>query len=176
VIIETVGVGQDEVDIIRTADVSIVTLVPGTGDEVQALKAGIMEIADIFVVNKADRDGADQVVRDLRYMQSLGGRHSVQGESPPSLVKTVACRGVGISELRAALEKHREWMIRHGELDRRRTARAAAEIEAIAVAHVRDRITAVHGSSALSASAARVVAGETDPYTAAADLVAALAN
>jgi LAO/AO transport system kinase len=164
------------VDIIRTADVSIVTLVPGTGDEVQALKAGIMEIADIFVVNKADRDGADQVVRDLRYMQSLGGRHSVPGAWRPSIVKTVASRGEGIGELRTALGKHREWMIRHGELDRRRIARAAVEIEAIAVAAVRDRITAVHGSAALSASAARVVAGETDPYTAASDLVAALAN
>jgi LAO/AO transport system kinase len=176
IIVETVGVGQAEVDIASLADTTVVLLAPGMGDGIQAAKAGILEVADIFVVNKADRDGADQVVRDLRYMQSLGGRHSVQGAWRPSIVKTVASRGEGISELRAALEKHREWMIRHGELDRRRIARAAAEIEAIAVAHVRDRITAVHGSAALSASAARVVAGETDPYTAASDLVAALAN
>jgi len=176
IIVETVGVGQAEVDIASLADTTVVLLAPGMGDGIQAAKAGILEVADIFVVNKADRDGADQVVRDLRYMQSLGGRHSVQGAWRPSIVKTVASRGEGISELRAALEKHREWMIRHGELDRRRIARAAAEIEAIAVAHVRDRITAVHGSAALSASAARVVAGETDPYTAASDLVAALAK
>jgi LAO/AO transport system kinase len=176
IIVETVGVGQAEVDIASLADTTVVLLAPGMGDGIQAAKAGILEVADIFVVNKADRDGADQVVRDLRYMQSLGGRHSVQGAWRPSIVKTVASRGEGISELRAALEKHREWMIRHGELDRRRIARAAAEIEAIAVAHLRDRITAVHGSAALSASAARVVAGETDPYTAASDLVAALAN
>jgi LAO/AO transport system kinase len=176
IIVETVGVGQAEVDIASLADTTVVLLAPGMGDGIQAAKAGILEVADIFVVNKADRDGADQVVRDLRYMQSLGGRHSVQGAWRPSIVKTVASRGEGISDLRAALEKHREWMIRHGELDRRRIARAAAEIEAIAVAHVRDRITAVHGSAALSASAARVVAGETDPYTAASDLVAALAK
>jgi LAO/AO transport system kinase len=176
IIVETVGVGQAEVDIASLADTTVVLLAPGMGDGIQAAKAGILEVADIFVVNKADRDGADQVVRDLRYMQSLGGRHSVQGAWRPSIVKTVASRGEGISELRAALEKHREWMIRHGELDRRRIARAAAEIEAIAVAHLRDRITAVHGSAALSASAARVVAGETDPYTAASDLVAALAK
>ena len=176
IIVETVGVGQAEVDIASLADTTVVLLAPGMGDGIQAAKAGILEIADIFVVNKADRDGADQVVRDLRYMQSLGGRHSVPGAWRPSIVKTVASRGEGISELRAALGKHREWMVRHGELDRRRIARAAAEIEAIAVADVRDRITAVHGSAALSASAARVVAGETDPYTAASDLVAALAN
>ena len=176
IIVETVGVGQAEVDIASLADTTVVLLAPGMGDGIQAAKAGILEVADVFVVNKADRDGADQVGRDLRYMQSLGGRHSVPGAWRPIIVKTVASRGAGITELRAALEKHREWMIRHGELDRRRIARAAAEIEAIAVADVRDRIAAVHGSSALSASAARVVAGEADPYTAASDLVAALAN
>ena len=151
-------------------------LAPGMGDGMQAAKAGILEIADVFVVNKADRDGADQVARDLRHMLSLGGRHSAPGAWRPPIVKTVASRGEGIRELRAALDKHREWMVRHGELERAPAARAAAEIEAIAVADVRDRITAVHGSAALSASAARVVAGETDPYTAAADLVAALAG
>ncbi len=176
IIVETVGVGQAEVEIASLADTTVVLLAPGMGDGIQAAKAGILEIADIFVVNKADREGAEQVVRDLRYMQSLGGRHSAPGAWRPSIVKTVASRGEGIGELRAALGKHRDWMVRHGELERRRIARAAAEIEAIAVADVRDRITAVHGSAALSASAARVVAGETDPYTAAADLVAALAG
>jgi LAO/AO transport system kinase len=176
IIVETVGVGQAEVEIASLADTTVVLLAPGMGDGIQAAKAGILEIADIFVVNKADREGAEQVVRDLRYMQSLGGRHSAPGAWRPSIVKTVASRGEGIGELRAALGKHRDWMVRHGELERRRIARAAAEIEAIAVADVRDRITAVHGSAALSASAARVVAGETDPYAAAADLVAALAG
>jgi LAO/AO transport system kinase len=175
-LLETVGVGQAEVDIASLADTTVVLLAPGMGDGIQAAKAGILEIADVFAVNKADRDGADQVVRDLRYMQSLGGRHSLAGAWRPVIVKTVASRGEGIDELQAAIGKHRDWMARSGELERRREARAAIEIEAIAVAEVRDRLAAVHGSAALSASAARVVAGESDPYTAAADLVAALSR
>jgi LAO/AO transport system kinase len=174
VIIETVGVGQDEVDVVRTADISIVVVVPGTGDEVQALKAGIMEIADIFVVNKADRDGADQVTRDLRYMQSLGGRHSEAGAWRAPILKTIASTGSGVDDVLAALAKHRDWLQRTGEFTRRRQARAAAEIEAIALGQVRTRFAGVHGSAALGASAARVVAGELDPYTAADELVASL--
>ena len=95
IIVETVGVGQAEVDIASLADTTVVLLAPGMGDGIQAAKAGILEIADIFVVNKADRDGADQVVRDLRYMQSLGGRHSMPGAWRPAIVKTVASRGRG---------------------------------------------------------------------------------
>ena len=105
VIIETVGVGQDEVDIIRTADVSIVTLVPGTGDEVQALKAGIMEIADIFVVNKADREGADRLVSAVE--SNLALHHYADGEWRPPIVKTVATTGQGIPELVEAIEQFR---------------------------------------------------------------------
>src|SRR6186713_2560174 len=96
VVIETVGVGQDEVDIIRTADVSIVTLVPGTGDEVQALKAGIMEIADIFVVNKADREGADRLVTAVESNLSL---QAYAGRWRPPIVKTEATTGKGVPEL-----------------------------------------------------------------------------
>src|SRR5947207_10989587 len=97
VIIETVGVGQDEVDIIRTADVSVVALVPGTGDEVQALKAGIMEIADIFVVNKADRDGADRLVSSIESNLSLHPYGA--GDWRPPIVKTEATSGQGVPEL-----------------------------------------------------------------------------
>ena len=97
VIIETVGVGQDEVDIVRTADVSVVTLVPGTGDDVQALKAGIMEIADIFVVNKADRDGADRLVSSVESNLSLHAYGA--GDWRPPIVKTVATTGDGVPEL-----------------------------------------------------------------------------
>jgi len=97
VIIETVGVGQDEVDIIRTADVSIVTLVPGTGDEVQALKAGIMEIADIFVVNKADREGAERLASAVE--SNLALHHYANGEWRPPILRTVATTGQGIPEL-----------------------------------------------------------------------------
>jgi LAO/AO transport system ATPase len=174
ILIETVGVGQAEVEIASLADTTLLVLAPGMGDGIQAAKAGIIEIADVFVVNKADRDGADQVARDLRYMQSLGGRHSDKGAWRPPVVKTSAARNQGIDDVVAAIEKHRGWMDEHGELDRRRRARAATEIEAIAVGEVRQRFAAVHGSSALDAAAARVIEGRTDPYAAAEQLIATL--
>src|SRR5438045_5766854 len=105
IVIETVGVGQDEVDIIRTADISIVTLVPGAGDEVQALKAGIMEIADIFVVNKADREGADRVVSAIESNLSL--QTFSPGKWRPPIVKTIATTGAGIPELVDAINLFR---------------------------------------------------------------------
>jgi LAO/AO transport system kinase len=173
VLVETVGVGQAEVEIASLADTTVLVLAPGLGDGIQAAKAGIIEIADIFVVNKADRDGADQVARDLRYMQSLGGQRA-PGTWRPPIVKTVAARGEGIDKVIEAIEKHRAWMDEHDELTRRRRARAAAEIEAIALGRVKQRFAQVHGTIALDAAAARVVAGEADPYTAAEGLVAAL--
>ena len=105
VLIETVGVGQDEVDIVRTADISIVTLVPGAGDEVQALKAGIMEIADIFVVNKADREGADRTVASIEAMLSL--ESYAAGRWRPPIVKTEATTGKGLPELVELIEQFR---------------------------------------------------------------------
>jgi LAO/AO transport system ATPase len=174
VLVETVGVGQAEVEIASLADTTLLIVAPGFGDGIQAAKAGIIEIADIFVVNKADRDGADQVVRDLRYMQSLGGRHSEAGSWRPPIVKTVASRSEGVDELIAAIDKHREWMDQHDELDARRQVRAAAEIEAIALGTVKLKFAQVHGSAALDAAAERVVAGATDPYTAADELVESL--
>ena len=105
VLIETVGVGQDEVDIVRTADVSIVTLVPGAGDEVQALKAGIMEIADIFVVNKADREGADRTVAPIEAMLSL--ETFAEGQWRPPILKTEATTGRGVPELVEPIERFR---------------------------------------------------------------------
>ena len=106
VLIETVGVGQDEVDIVRTADISIVMLVPGSGDEVQALKAGIMEIADIFVVNKADREGADRTVASIETVLSL--QTFAPGEWRPPIVKTEATSGKGVAELLQAIDRFRE--------------------------------------------------------------------
>lgn len=111
VMIETVGVGQDEVDIVRLADVTIVVLVPGMGDDVQTIKAGIMEIADIFVINKADRDGAERVEREIRAMQSLATRH---GDWVPPVVKTVASDGTGIPEVVEAIGKYREYLSSSG--------------------------------------------------------------
>jgi LAO/AO transport system kinase len=174
VLVETVGVGQAEVDIASLADSTVLLLAPGLGDGVQAAKAGVLEIADLFVVNKADRDGADQVARDLRAMQSLGGRHATAGAWRPPIVKTIAAQGRGIDEVVAAMDQHLAWMQRHGELERRREARAAAEIEAIALGEVRRRFDDVHGSAALGAAAKRVVAGETDAYRAADELVDSL--
>jgi LAO/AO transport system kinase len=174
VLVETVGVGQAEVEIASLADTTMVLLAPGMGDGIQAAKAGILEIADVFVVNKADRDGADQVARDLRYMLSLGGRHSAEGAWKPPIVKTVAARGEGVEKVIEAIEKHRSWMEEHGVLQQRRRERAASEIESIALGQVKLRFAQVHGSTALQSAAGRVVAGETDPYTAADELVAAL--
>ena len=173
VLVETVGVGQAEVEVASLADTTLVLLAPGMGDGIQAAKAGILEVADVFVVNKADRDGADQTVRDLRYMLSLGGRHSEAGHWRPPIVKTVASREKdnGIDGVLEGIEKHRQWLESTGEGHRRRSERAAREIEAIAVASLRERMGDVHGSAALGALADRVVAGATDPYRAADELL-----
>ena len=172
VLVETVGVGQSEVDIVGLADTTVVLLAPGMGDGVQAAKAGILEVADIFVVNKADRDGADQTVRDLRYMLSLGERRDRDGSRwRTPIVRTVASKGEGIDEVVEAVDRHREWMARTGERDRRRQARAEAEIEAITLERVRARIGDIRGAGTLPELAKRVVAGETDPFTAAEELM-----
>ncbi|HLX84434.1 MAG TPA: methylmalonyl Co-A mutase-associated GTPase MeaB [Terriglobales bacterium] len=109
VMIETVGVGQDEVDIVRLADVTVVILVPGMGDDVQTIKAGIMEIADIFVINKSDHPGAERVEREIRAMQSLATRHSNEHWTPP-IVKTVASEGVGTTELADAIASYESYL------------------------------------------------------------------
>ncbi len=108
VMIETVGVGQDEIDIVRLADVTLVILVPGMGDDVQSIKAGIMEIADIFVINKADRDGADRVEREIRAMQSLA--HPRTDNWTPPVLKTVAADGTGVPELAAAIDSYEKFL------------------------------------------------------------------
>lgn len=107
ILIETVGVGQDEVDIVRLADVTVVILVPGMGDDVQTIKAGIMEIADVFVINKSDRDGAERVEREIRAMQSLSARHD---EWVPPVVKTVASEGKGLADLAKAISGYQSFL------------------------------------------------------------------
>jgi LAO/AO transport system kinase len=168
VVVETVGVGQSEVEVAGAADTTLVLLAPGMGDGVQAAKAGILEVADVLAVNKADRDGADATVRDLRAMVSLGERRQA-GDRRPPVVRLVAARGEGVDDLVEALEAHRDWARATGELDRRRRARAATEIEAITLAALRDRIEAARGAggATLDALADEVVAGRTDPYAAA---------
>lgn len=170
VLVETVGVGQSEVEIAGMADTTMVLLAPGMGDGIQAAKAGILEIGDIYVVNKADRDGAEQVRRDLRSMLQLADR--TEESWRPPIVLTVAHQAQGLDEVVAAIDKHRAWMESTGELARRRTRRARDEIEAIAVTALRKRWGDVHGRSELDGLAAAVVAGETDPYSAADELLA----
>jgi LAO/AO transport system kinase len=165
VLVETVGVGQSEVEIAGLADTTLVLLAPGMGDGVQAAKAGILEIGDVYVVNKADRDGAEQVRRELRTMISLAERP--EGSWKPPIVLTVAQAGQGVDEVVQAIDEHRAWMESSGELERRRVRRARDEIEAIAVTALRARWGDVHGRTELDELAEQVAAGKSDPYRAA---------
>ncbi|WP_367135989.1 methylmalonyl Co-A mutase-associated GTPase MeaB [Saccharothrix sp. HUAS TT1] len=171
VLVETVGVGQSEVEVVSLADTTVVLLAPGMGDGIQAAKAGVLEIADVFVVNKADRDGADRTARDLKHLVSMGRREREGGRWRPPVVKTVAARAEGLDEVVAAVDAHHAWLVERGELGRRRAARAAGEVEAIALARLRSRIGGLRGAAALGTLAERVVAGELDPYAAADRLV-----
>ncbi|MFC6237718.1 methylmalonyl Co-A mutase-associated GTPase MeaB [Longivirga aurantiaca] len=178
VLVETVGVGQSEVEVAGAADTTVVLLAPGMGDGIQAAKAGILEIGDLFVVNKADRDGAESTVRELRHMLTLGAgpRSGPAGDRwKPPVLKTVAAKGEGAEEVVEALFEHHAWLERTGELAGRRRARAAVEIEAIAFGMLRARIGDLRGDATLDVLAERVAAGDTDPYAAADVLVAGLA-
>jgi LAO/AO transport system kinase len=173
VLVETVGVGQSEVEIASQADTSVVLLAPGMGDGIQAAKAGILEIGDVYVVNKADRDGADATARELNHMLGLGEARA-PGDWRPPIVKTVAARGEGLDEVVEALEKHRAWMEEHGVLGERRAKRAAREIETIAVTALRERIGSLSGDRRLGTLAERIVSGSLDPYAASDELIAGL--
>lgn len=174
ILVETVGVGQSEVEIAGLADTTIVLLAPGMGDGIQAAKAGILEIGDLFVVNKADREGADATVRDIRHMISLGDR-TEPGLWRPPVLKTVAARGQGIDEVMDALDKHVAWMEETGALRQRRVRRAGDEIESIALQQLRARMGDLRHGNGVDELAAAVVDGKTDPYAAADQVVAALA-
>ena len=168
VIIETVGVGQDEVDIIRTADVAVVTLVPGTGDEVQALKAGIMEIADVFVVNKADREGADRLLAAVEANLSLQPYDA--GRWRPPVLRTVATTGQGIPELLSAIDAFRA----HSEATqsaRRRTRSEYRLRELVAHRFMTHLERDVLSTGEFAAIVDRIAARELDPYSAASALL-----
>ena len=168
IIIETVGVGQDEVDIVRTADVSIVVVVPGAGDDVQAIKAGIMEIGDIFVVNKADREGAD------RAAQAIAANLSLQtfsaGEWKPPIVKTEATRAVGIDELWRQIGRYREHSAAHQAT--RRTERQRVRLRELLARQLVQRMEAGLPAGEIERMAERVARREVDPYSAVAELIA----
>ena len=167
VIIETVGVGQAEVEIATEADTTLVVVAPGWGDAVQAAKAGILEIADVFVVNKADREGAGETKRELEQMLHLGPAL----EWPPPVVKTSTMAGEGIDDLWEAIEGHRKHLESSGELERRRRARLLREVEGMVTVRLRERLATRLESGDLERLADDLVARRLDPYRAAAILV-----
>ncbi len=158
-LLETVGVGQDEIDIVRLADITLVVLVPGMGDDVQSIKAGIMEIADIFVINKSDRDGADRLEKEVRALQSLAQEHI--GWIPP-VVRTVASDGTGIEELERAIDTFWRWLAEDGRLAARREAHWQARIMEM----IRHALLQRQGLSSgdLRAISHQVVEKQQDPY------------
>jgi LAO/AO transport system kinase len=170
VLVETVGVGQAEVEVAGLADTTLVALAPGFGDAVQVAKAGILEVADVFVVNKADRDGAQVVARDLRQMLHLGEARPWQ----VPVVLTVAERGDGVDQLVEAIAAHRAQLESSGELERRRQRRAAREIEEIALADLRAELGTLGHGDALDTLAEQVAAGKLGPYGAADQLLSAV--
>lgn len=172
VLVETVGVGQSEVEVAGMADTTLILLAPGMGDGIQAAKAGILEVGDIYVVNKADRDGVQNVTRDLRAMLALADRGP--DDWVPPILKTVASRNEGVDEVVVKIGERLAWMKATGVLEERRRSRARDEIEAIAMTALRSRFAHLHGDSRLDVLAAKVAGGDTDPYAAADELIAAL--
>ncbi len=170
VLLETVGVGQSEVEVAGAADTTVVLLAPGMGDGIQAAKAGILEVGDVYVVNKADRPGATGVRRDLRSMLALTERRDADWRPPVLLMS--AQSGEGVAEVTEALDRHLAHARDTGELARRRLVRARAEIEALAVATLRRQWESVGSDGRVSGLAGRVAAGELDPYAAADALLA----
>ena len=165
-IVETVGVGQMEVDIASAADTTIVVTNPGWGDAMQANKAGLLEVADIFVINKADRAGVRETRRDLEQMLDLGGEH----EWRPLILETIATSNTGTDELWGAIVAHRQF-IEGGRLELRRRARTSAELDKVLAAMVRSRIAGFAHGTAYDQQIELLVAGQTDPYSAAETLL-----
>ena len=168
VLVETVGVGQEEVEVIRVVDTVVLVTVPGLGDDIQAIKAGVLEIADVLVVNKADRPGADETARDLAQMLSLG---KLRTSWKPPILRTVAATGENIPRLVEAIEKHRAWASENGERDRRRRDAARVEVEDLLrealIRRLRDRV----GDDRVAKAVARVADRTIDPYAAVEELL-----
>ncbi|TMC75137.1 MAG: methylmalonyl Co-A mutase-associated GTPase MeaB [Chloroflexi bacterium] len=167
VLVETVGVGQEEVDVIRVADTVCLVTVPGLGDDIQAIKAGVLEIADVLVVNKADRPGADETARDLAQMLSLAKDRP--WKSP--ILRTSAQSGEGLPQLIEAIDKHRAWARESGEYLERRRGAARAEVEALLREALLRELEGRVGESRLAAAVARVADRSLDPYAAVEELL-----
>ena len=172
VLLETVGVGQVEVEVAGEADTTVVVVNPGWGDGVQAAKAGLMEIADVFVINKADRPGSAETERDLAGMLELVAA-AADGWTPP-IIRTVATAGDGAADVVAAVQRHRQWVSESGTLDRRRIDRATDELRAILVARLLERVRTVQQGEAFDRARQAVLARDVDPWTATDDLLEAL--
>ena len=176
ILIETVGVGQDEIDIVRLADITVVVLVPGMGDDVQSIKAGILEIADIFVVNKCDREGADRVEKELKSMQSFASSHGTSHDiwiAP--VVRTVASTGQGMDGLLAAIGDFTKWLSRDGHLQTRREEQWRLRLTEMVRAELLRGLRA-HGlkPEELAEHARRITARQEDPFATTAQLVKAI--
>jgi LAO/AO transport system kinase len=166
VMIETVGVGQDEVDIVRLADVTIVILVPGMGDDVQTIKAGIMEIADIFVINKSDREGAERVEREIRAMQSLATRNrNLNDRWTPPIVKTVATDGVGTEELAAAIADYESYLKKENLVLRKNVENWQERLVEMLRDAMLEKARAQMGGGSLERYAAEIAEHKRDPYS-----------
>lgn len=163
VVVETVGVGQVEVEVAGAADTTVVVVNPGWGDAVQANKAGLMEIADVFVINKADRPGAADTRRDLEGMLSMGDH----GERIPPIVETVGTTGEGVAELWQAVQEHRRHLVDSGELDRRRAARADDELREVVEARLREQAIRLCAGERWVRAREDVLARRADPWAAA---------
>ena len=178
VLIETVGVGQSEVEIAAAADTTVVLLAPGMGDGIQAAKAGILEIGDVFVVNKADRDGAASTARELRQMIALSGDGAGGGSEQwtPAVVTSVASTGQGVPDVAEAIDAHQQWASEHGELARRRLLRAREEITATLTGLLRISLQSTQLSGQVDRTAEEVAAGRLDVHRAAEQLWKLLAD
>jgi LAO/AO transport system kinase len=169
ILVETVGVGQTELDVVETTDTTVVMLVPEAGDAIQTLKAGLMEIADIFVVNKADREGADRLIAELRMMLEIQHR---QGRWDVPIIATQAHRDIGIEALATSIEAHRRYQEESGELQRRRALHRRNELWELVEHRVRQRLTQrVRDDRLLASLVDEVMQGRVDPHTAAARIL-----
>src|ERR1051326_7372238 len=162
IMVETVGVGQDEVDIVRLADITVVMLVPGMGDDVQTIKAGIMEIADIFVINKSDREGAERVEREIRALQTLATRHD--GWTPP-IVKTVASDGTGVQELAEAIVGYEEYLQKENRALKKSVENWQERLVEMLRDAMLDKARAQFGDGNMARLAAEVAEHKRDPYS-----------
>lgn len=167
IIVETVGVGQDEVDVVSCVQTCCVVLIPGMGDEIQAIKAGIMEVADLFVINKADRDGADQVESEIQAMKSLS---SIRPWDPPVL-RTVAAQGQGIDAFLAQVREHGAWLRAHGGLARKAQERARLRFDALLAEAASRRARERAGDARVEAAVRGIAERAQDPYSAVEDIL-----